>query len=195
MVKSRFFWGIGVIALLALAGLLSACNSEPVQKIAVVSNIRVSAESELGKKLVEYSQAYIANLEAQMAVIRERNKGTDENSRRVLQQADNEFQVRLRGLQQASAAAFMENYRKALEDYRRNNKVDLILPLESVASHNTNMDATNDIIKIMNTYPLPKEFEIPAAQPAPQAAPAKPAAPAQPAPAAAPATQEDKPAR
>lgn len=151
-----------VMAVFVLA--LVGCNEEKVDpgtKIAVVDPGKAIMECDSGKAGMEYLQKLGADMEAYLKPMQEASQAdpSQENTGKF-HTAVNDMQIRMGAEQQRIVGMLQENYDAALDAYRSENGVGLILVKEGVQSYDPALEITDAIIAALNTKKVDIEPEV-----------------------------------
>ena len=173
-------------SMLLMGLLLVGCNqSEPTgPSIGVVDTARVFRDSEPGKAGVKFLEGLHEKMQAEPNSIQEnlQKKPEDEALQQKLQATYMSFQQRMSTEQQNVITLLNDATQRAMDAYRNQKKLDVILGSESALSYAKNVDVTTDIIAELNKQKVdfkPVQAEEAKTAPAPVEAPAAKAAPAQ----------------
>lgn len=183
-----------------LAGLLLAgCfqSEAPGPKVGVVDTARVFRDSEPGKAGVKFLESLHETMQSELNVIQEnlQKKPEDASIQQKLQETYMAFQQRMGAEQQNVISLLNDATQRAMDAYRAQKKLDILLGSEAALSFNKSVDVTNEVIAELNKQKVefkPVQPEEPKAEAAPQQAPAASDAPAKD---TAPAAKEKAPAK
>lgn len=157
------------VAAVAVLG-LAACNQTSSPKVAVIDPAEVFQTCAAGVEGGEYLRAQGENMQAELTSLQEslQKDGGEE--------AASDFQARLQEMrtqmgeeQNRIAGILNEAFTKAMDDYRAQNNVSVLLNKENVLSYNEADDATQAIIKLMDAADIDLQLNA-AEETAPEAA-------------------------
>ncbi len=169
----------GILALALVMG-LGGCNKteQAGPRVAVVDAGKVFQESAPGKAGVAYLEKISMSAQEEFKAIQtEAEKDNSQESMMKMQRVLGDIQQRMNSEQQLVIGKLNDTFRKVLDAYLAERKLDVILPSDQVMSFGPSADVTNDIIAAMNKETVVYESED-AAPAAPEAAPAAEEAPA-----------------
>ena len=184
-----------LLPMMLLAGVLvTGCiqSEAPAPKVGVVDTARVFRDSEPGKAGVKFLEGLHETMQSELNAIQEdmQKKPGDAAVQQRLQETYMAFQQRMGAEQQNVISLLNDATQRAMDTYRSQKNLDVLLGSEAALSYNKSVDVTNDVIVELNKQKVefkPVQPEEPKAEaaPAPEAekAPAAQEAPAKEAPA------------
>jgi outer membrane protein len=139
-----------IIVSLFVLLLAAGCNSPaPSSQVAVVDAAKIFKESQIAKDAMKHLEALGKSLQAeaetaQKALEKEKNA---ENTKRF-QQALNKYQSTMGAEQQRIVGLMDKAFQQALEDFRKEKNIAVILPKEAALSFDKeSMDVTGELMK------------------------------------------------
>jgi Skp family chaperone for outer membrane proteins len=157
----KFHLTLALVAILALP-LLSSCAEQNGGGIRVVNHDTVLRESELGKEQMSHLQGMSEEFTSELRAMQQENATEEEQAaqQQIMQQKVGEYRTMLQAEQEQVIQKLQNAFNKAVDQYRAANDVDLVLNVQSVISYSEEMDATQQIIEIMNGM----DVEMPGAE-------------------------------
>lgn len=166
-------------SMLLLAGaLLAGCNQaeSSAPSVAVVDTARVFRDSDAGKAGVKFLEGMHEKMQAELNGIQESlaKNPNDQAAQQKLQETYMDFQQRMGAEQQNVLTQLNDVAQRAMDNYRTQNKLQVILGSEAALSFDKAVDVTTGVIAEMNKQKVEfKATQPEAAKPAaPEAAPA-----------------------
>jgi outer membrane protein len=157
---------------LALVGCNQEMKADSSPKVAVVDPAKVFQDSKPGKDGMAYLEKVSAEVQQKFKDLQKEaaeSKGQDTASVNDLQAQVSKIQERVSAEQQMVVTKLNDLFQKVLEQYRKENGVDLVIPAEQALSFDESADATAAIVAIMNKEDV--TFESPAMDDAKKMAP------------------------
>jgi outer membrane protein len=167
---------LSVVLLLSAVLMLGGCNGaeKAAPKVAVVDAGKVFQESAPGKAGVAYLEKISAAAQEEFRTLQaEAEKDKSQESMLKMQRALGEIQQRMNAEQQMVIGKLNDAFKKTLDTYRDEKKLEVILPAEQVISFGQASDITKDIIAAMDKVTVTYESEKAPVEAAPEAAPAE----------------------
>lgn len=155
-----------IASVLALCGLLAACDTGTSEKIGVVDMNRLMRESVPGKAGLKYIEAQQAELQAKLDAVQDRlekNPG-DEGAAQELQKLYAESQQRIQSEGQNVVTKLLDAIQKSLDVWRAQHGYAMLIRLEALDSFDAALDVTNaimsDIDKLKLDFNPPSDEKI-----------------------------------
>ncbi len=146
-----------VLSVLSLSLLVTACNEvkqekvEQKQAIGVIDTARVYADSKLGLAGGDYLEKMQATMQDELVALQ---KGMQENPSDVLiaefQAKYAGFQERINLEQEQVVTKLNDALQEAMDKYREDNGLEVIIAAEAVASMGKKADVTDGIINLLD---------------------------------------------
>lgn len=170
-----------ILSMMLLAGvLLTGCNQaeSSAPGVAVVDTARVFRDSEVGKAGVKFLEGMHDKMQVELNTIQEtlQKNPTDQAAQQKLQETYMDFQQRMGAEQQNVITLINDAAQRAMDNYRTQNKLQIIVGSESALSYDKAVDVTAGVIAELNKQKVEFKATQPEGKPA-EAAPAAPAAP------------------
>lgn len=166
-----------ILSMVLLAGaLLTGCNQaeSAAPGVAVVDTARVFRDSEVGKAGVKFLEGMHDKMQVDLNSIQEalQKNPTDQAAQQKLQETYMDFQQRMGAEQQNVITLINDAAQRAMDSYRTQNKLQIIVGSESALSYDKAVDVTAGVIAELNK----QKVEFKATQPEGKPAEAAPAA-------------------
>lgn len=162
---------VRTVALVAMMAVLAACQQSAVSgpKVAFVNANKVFKECKAGAAGVEYlkksSEKYQSSFkEMQAEMTQNRTKANTAK----FQKAISEYQTKMGAEQNRIITVINSAFSKALDNYRQEKGLDVILSVESALSYDKSADVSDDIVAAMDKMDIKI---IPDVETAPEKAP------------------------
>ncbi len=149
---------LSAVFALCVMTLLIGCNKseQAALRVAVVDTGKVFQESVPGKAGVAYLEKVSTQAQDEFIALQAQGQGkapSEEDSMRM-QRALGELQQRMNSEQQTVITKLNDAFRKALDTYRVEHGLDIILPSEQALAFGASADITPAIIAVMDTVQL-----------------------------------------
>ncbi|SIO24819.1 OmpH family outer membrane protein [Halodesulfovibrio marinisediminis] len=151
------------VCCLALVGCQQEMKGDASPKVAVVDPAKVFQDCQPGKDGMAYLEKVSAEVQQQFKDLQKEaaeTKGQNPNVVSELQAEVAKIQERVSAEQQMVVSKLNDLFQKVLEQYRKENNVSLVIPIEQALSYDKSVDATDEIVAIMNKEKV--TFESPA---------------------------------
>lgn len=152
-----------LLSMVLLAGaLLTGCNkAEPAAPgVAVVDTARVFRDSEVGKAGVKFLEGMHEKMQVDLNGIQEslQKNPSDQAAQQKLQETYMDFQQRMGAEQQNVITLINDAAQRAMDTYRTQNKLQIIVGSESALSYDKAVDVTAGVIAELNKQKV--EFKV-----------------------------------
>lgn len=148
------------LSVFCISLLTAACLSHTAfaQSLAVIDTNIIFEQSEHGKAIIQYFEGLqnegIKKLEA---IEEKRKKAEKQKDEKLLKNLESEMQAtayelqnQMQKEQEILFAAISDKLTKTIDDFRKNNKIDVILHSAETASYNPDIDVTQKIMQEFN---------------------------------------------
>lgn len=159
---------------LALVGCNQEMNSGSSPKVAVVDPAKVFQDSKPGKDGMAYLEKVSAEVQQEFKELQKQAAQSKDQSKDTvtdIQAQVANIQERVTAEQQMVVTKLNDLFQKVLEQYRKENGVAVVIPVEQALSYDKSADATADVVALMDkesvtfeTPAKPVEKEKPAAE-------------------------------
>lgn len=167
---------MNLVAVLACALLLAACQQKEPAKVAVLDPGLVFQTCDVCKEGGDYLRGLNDKMRTELTEMQASMQGdTSEDAPQKFQERYAELQAEMMEEQNRIAGLLNDTFVKLMNDYRANNNVSVIMNKENVLSFDEGDDITTAMIEAMNGAGI--DLGLPAEAPA-KAEPAEEAAPA-----------------
>lgn len=157
----------------ALVFVAAGCQNQAPEtgmELRVVNHEEVFRQSEAGKESMTYLQGMNEKMMAELTEMQKGQENATEEEQAAaqtrMQGAMNQYRMQLQGEQERIIQALNQAFTKAIEQYRAENDVDMVLSVENVLAYDPEMDVTDEVIATMNAMEIDIEpAEQPQAEP------------------------------
>lgn len=159
---------------LALVGCNQEMTSGSSPKVAVVDPAKVFQDSKPGKDGMAYLEKVSAEVQQEFKDLQKQaaqSKGQSKDTVTDIQAQVANIQERVTAEQQMVVTKLNDLFQKVLEQYRKENGVAVVIPIEQALSYDESADATAEVVALMDkesvtfeTPAKPVEKEKPAAE-------------------------------
>jgi outer membrane protein len=145
-----------LLAAAAFVFLFTACQNQTQSgvNLRIVDHEAVFRQSAAGKESMAYLQGMNQKLMSELTEMQQgQENATEEQKAQAQTQMQGkmtEYRMQLQGEQERIIQALNDAFTKAIENYRENNDVQVVLAVENVISYDPALDVTEDIIASMN---------------------------------------------
>ncbi|MEZ0576741.1 OmpH family outer membrane protein [Halodesulfovibrio aestuarii] len=149
---------------LALVGCNQDMNAGSSPKVAVVDPAKVFQDCQPGKDGMAYLEKVSVEVQQQFKALQEeaaKKKGQNAETVTDIQAQVSKIQARVSAEQQMVVTKLNDLFQKVLEQYRKENGVAVVIPIEQALSYDKSADATAAVVAIMNKETV--TFESPVA--------------------------------